>query len=164
MLGLLLFSIKEMVISKKTGEPSFVLGYRLVYLTSGSMEPTIKTNGMALTQRVDTINDIKVGDIISFEVIQDDGTAARATHRIYEINDSVIYTKGDNNLVIDSYPVSISDVESKVVLIFNFTAHIVDIWQRSTAGKVLLCCTVLFPLFLIIAIKNIRRKEEFEDE
>ena len=33
---------------KGTDEPTFILGHRLIYLTSGGMEPTIKTGGFRL--------------------------------------------------------------------------------------------------------------------
>lgn len=155
MLILLAMSARAMYISKTTGQSAYVLGYRVIAITSGSMEPTIKTNALAISKRVDTIEDIAEGDIISFTVTQDDGTVAKATHRIYEIKDNVIYTKGDNNLVVDSYPTNMSEVESKVCLIINSTAWIVNKWQSGFAGKIFICSMALLVLCIYILFKFI---------
>lgn len=164
MILLLAIAGRNLYISRTTGEPSYILGYRLVFVTSASMEPTIKTYGAAVSKRVDTIEDIAEGDIISFSVTQDDGTVARATHRIYEIKDNVIYTKGDNNMVIDSYPITIFDVESKVCLIFNFTAWIANKWQSSTAGRVMLCSLALLILFSMFLLNSIGKGEDANEQ
>lgn len=162
MLILLAFSVKTAIDSKRTGDSNYVFGYRLIYLTSGSMEPTIKTNGMALTKRVNSINDIEEGDIISFQTTLHDGTAVRATHRIYSISpNGEIFTKGDNNAVIDAFPVRIENVESKVCLIFNFTAWVINKWKCGASGKVLLVMlmlgVILTYVILSLAIQKFRK-------
>lgn len=152
----LLIASKTVINSKKTGEVCFVDGYRFIYLTSGSMEPTIKTHGMALTKYIGSLDELKIGDIISFHVEQEDGSTVRATHRIYDIDrKGRIYTKGDNNLVIDSYPITIDNVESKVCIIFNFTAWIVNKWEHSTAGKVFLLSIAAGIIFLLMFGKGL---------
>lgn len=162
MVLLFLFSCKSIIETKKTGEPSFVLGYRLIYVTSGSMEPTIKTHGMALTKEVQSIDDVKENDIISFTVRTDDGSLIRTTHRIYKIeDDGKIYTKGDNNTVVDSYPITISNIESKVCCTFNFTAWWVELWQSGISGRILIFSIIIFIILIYVGIKIIypKRKE-----
>lgn len=141
------FTLFNTVVAKKEGKDVTIFGYRPIVILTGSMEPTIMTNGMAITKNVDSMNDIKEGDIITFHVENDEGTMLRVTHRINEImDDGSIITKGDNNEVTDSIPLTIDNVDSKVILIMNFTAPIINMWNRSTNGKIVIICSVLLIL------------------
>lgn len=136
-------------------EPNYIFGYRLISLTSGSMEPTIKTNSLTLTKKVDSINDLKVGDIISFHIVVDD-EEYKITHRIYDIdpNTGFIVTKGDNNNVTDSDLINISNVESKVCLIMNWTATFGKLWQNHVRGNELIfgLGMMFISLFIIVMV------------
>lgn len=156
-------SAKSVLDSKKSGEDAYVLGYRLVYISSGSMEPTMKTNGMALAKKVESIDDIKEGDIISFGVLQNNGSKVRVTHRVDHIQDGLIYTKGDNNRIIDSFPTTEDDLESKVVAIFNFTAGIVNMWESGSYGKLIILSIALGILIMFVLLEtwlHVRKKRK----
>ena len=88
----------------------FVCNYKLYIVASGSMEPTIKTNELIL---VDTrISNFEIGDIISF---YDNSTNIPITHRITNISDNKIFTKGDYNNTNDSNPTNSSNIIGKVI-------------------------------------------------
>lgn len=141
------FTLFNTVMAKKEGREVTLFGYRPIVILTGSMEPTIMTNGMAITKNVDSMDDIKEGDIITFHVENEDGKMIRVTHRINEImEDGSIITKGDNNNVTDSIPLTMENVDAKVVCIMNFTATIINMWNRSINGKIIIICTVLFIL------------------
>mgnify|MGYP004655501671 CR=1 FL=1 len=161
MAGLLVFTIFRVAESKKTGEGVFLLGYRPVLVLTGSMEPYMMTNGIALTKEVDSLDDIAVGDVVTYHVMNDDGKKLLITHRIVAIDDGLIYTKGDNNNVIDGYPLTMDNVEAKVVGVFNGTAWLAAKWA-TTAGKIMLICFLAAIILLCYTVKAIRasKKEE----
>jgi len=70
-------------------------GYALLEVISGSMEPKISKGDIVV---IDTkVKKYKVNDIITFK----DVNGSFVTHRIVEINDSELITKGDANNTID---------------------------------------------------------------
>ena len=76
-------------------------------VVSGSMEPTIGTGSVVLTQKV-AVKDLAVGDVVMFER-PDDGDA-QVVHRIAELEPSqggpLIRTKGDANATKDPWQVT----------------------------------------------------------
>lgn len=154
MLLFLALSVKSVVCASNTGEGAFVLGYRPIYLVSGSMEPTIKTGGLALTKRVDDIDDIAVGDIITFHTNDNNGTNVNVTHRIVDITSyGGIVTKGDNNDVADSQVLDITNVDSKVIFICNQIVPFIRVWNYGLRGK-LIVIFIVFLIFVIFALIN----------
>lgn len=167
---MLIFSIFTVMQSKKTGEPAFVLGYRPVLVLTGSMEPYMMTNGLALTKEVTDIEQINIGDVITYHHDTEDGRRLLITHRIISLEDGYIYTKGDNNRVADSIPLTIDNVEAKVVCVFNQTAWIAAKWQ-TTSGKIMLLCGAAAIVLLYISVKmwlswlfNRKKEEDAEGE
>jgi signal peptidase I len=75
-------------------------------VVSGSMEPTIDTGSVVLTQRV-PVDDLAVGDIVMFQ--RPDGVDEQVVHRIAELEPSedgpIIRTKGDANASVDPWQV-----------------------------------------------------------
>lgn len=97
-------------------EPDFYL-YTII---SGSMYPTIEVYDVVFVSSVDSSDDIEVGDIISYNSSSFvSGETISVTHRVVEIvvdkdNNYTYYTKGDNNLAVDSDGVSFSQVAGVV--------------------------------------------------
>lgn len=89
-------------------------------IVSPSMVPTIKVQDAILVTRVNPDN-LKVGDIITFESSDARYTGYTITHRIKEISTTddgkkIFITKGDNNSANDSAPVLAKNVYGKVIL------------------------------------------------
>lgn len=127
----------------KTTGTGFVFGYQPVYIQTGSMEPAINTGAIILTKEVKSMDEIAIDDIITYEVYDATGKPIRITHRIYNIIEDRIITKGDNNRVADTYELTIDNVRAKVVLIWNGAAKIQVMWG-TTAGKILICSIAAF--------------------
>lgn len=147
------FSVYTNITNKKVGEGAFLLGYRPVLVLTGSMEPYMMTNGLALTKQVTDINELEAGDVITYHIESESGKTLRITHRITAIEGEYIYTKGDNNFVEDGIPLTMENVEAKVVGVTNVTAWIVAKWQSSTAGKVMLISIVVTAVLLYLCIR-----------
>ena len=137
MIGLLIFTTLTTFNAKKTGEAAFLFGYRPVLVLTGSMEPYMMTNSLVVTKKVDDISDLEVGDVVTYHMQSSEGRMLRITHRIIAIDNGTIYTKGDNNRVSDGYELTIGNIESEVVAVFNQTAWVAQKWQ-TTAGKILI--------------------------
>lgn len=149
---LLVFSLYTVKNASKE-EGAFLFRYRPVFVLTGSMEPYMMTNGMCLTEKVDSLDDIAVGDVVTFHVEGDNGNLLRITHRIISIDDGIINTKGDNNRVSDDLPLTIDNIEAKVVFVFNQSAWIIKKWE-TTAGKIMLISFALAIIFGYYAIKS----------
>jgi signal peptidase I len=85
--------------------------YKMYYLTSGSMNPTIHAGDVICLEPIKEDSDLEVGNIITFVY-----KGSLTTHRIADItSDGRIYTKGDANNTIDSFEDNWALTKSKVV-------------------------------------------------
>lgn len=162
--ALLVFSIYTVKTTPK-GEGAFLFGYRPVFVLTGSMEPYMLTNGIALTKQVDSMDDIAVGDVVTFHVASEEGRQLKITHRIVAIENGLINTKGDNNRVDDNLALTIDNIEAKVVAVFNQSAWLIEKWETTT-GKVMIISFGLAIIFAYVSLKLIftSRKEEQNEE
>ena len=115
-LTVLLFISIAVRIMQPAGEPGYFFGYRLGFVMSDSMEPAIPTHSLLIEKEYQQGEVLLVGDVVSFYPdVESSYSSLRITHRIVEINDGVITTKGDNNEIADPYTLDCSDVSAKVV-------------------------------------------------
>ncbi|MDO5569176.1 MAG: signal peptidase I [bacterium] len=91
------------VVSKIDNSPLMILK-----VLSGSMEPTINTNELVLVIKQDQY---KENDIVTYKIDN-----YFITHRIKEMTNDQVITKGDNNDDVDK-AIELSDIKGKVVLI-----------------------------------------------
>ncbi len=88
----------------------FVFGVRPYVVLSGSMEPVIKTGSLVFVNHNAKFSDLKVGDVITFKT----GDVV-VTHRVHEVKDGKIVTKGDANENADGGYVTASTLVGKDV-------------------------------------------------
>jgi signal peptidase I len=87
--------------------PVLILGWSPVAISSGSMEPTIRTGDVILASEPE--HPLKPGQVITFVDAARSGQLV--THRIHSVDDSGAYrTKGDANASPDSTLVAPDDV------------------------------------------------------
>lgn len=85
--------------------------YPMASITSGSMWPALKKGDLILIKGVENKEEIKEGDIIVYQ-----NPEGFTIHRIIEINEDTVITKGDANNVSDS-PVKYDEIIGKAVTI-----------------------------------------------
>lgn len=107
------------VLRANQGEVPRVLGYSVLRLQTGSMEPEYRTGSIIITKKVD-VNDLEKGDVISFYSTSLDISDRVNTHRIVDIiydqsGSREFVTKGDANELQDENPVLSSRVIGKVI-------------------------------------------------
>lgn len=93
-----------LVAIKFVGETPSVFGYNLYYIVTGSMEPTIAVGDIILSKQA-SVEELKVGDIVTFTGESGELDGKIVTHRIqsvYEENGQIyVITKGDANTIND---------------------------------------------------------------
>lgn len=83
---------------------------RLIRITSGSMEPALKTGSYQVVNRGFSFEKIKAGDIVVFIV----AGGGKAAHRVIEIRSDGLITKGDANEMPDLFLVTKENFYGKI--------------------------------------------------
>lgn len=87
-------------------------GYVPVVCESNSMAPTFHTNSLCYIDTNYDVSGIEEGDIIAFEL----GEGKQVTHRVHEITEEGIITKGDANKDVDIAPIHEDQIIGENVL------------------------------------------------
>ncbi|MBQ8228299.1 MAG: signal peptidase I [Clostridia bacterium] len=108
------------VLKTEANQVPDVMGFSVMKIQTGSMEPEYKTGSVIVTKKVPA-DKLNIGDVISFYSTGGQIADMVNTHRIEEIyylkgGERQFVTKGDANKTIDEYPVYESRIIGKVVL------------------------------------------------
>jgi len=123
---------------------------------SGSMEPTIETGSVCFINKHADYDSIKEDDIIAFQM--ENGTLV--THRVVEVTDSGLTTKGDNNEDIDGSITTEKNFVGKNVFWIPKIGYAIKAFQ-STKGKIIIItCIVLLFVSGILLGEDKKKKEE----
>ena len=98
-------------------------GFQAFRVGSGSMEPKIKKNDFIIIHKQ---KEYEIGDIVTF---YKKDTNEYITHRIIEIEDEKIITKGDANNTTDLNPIATDDILGKMLFkipVFRFMSFIME--------------------------------------
>lgn len=110
------FMSTKMVAKNPMYEPKV----NLYTIVSGSMQPTIKVYDVILTWRIDSPDDIKIGDVITFKSTSTISKDLIVTHRVVDIKEvngkKEFVTKGDYNTTSDSSTAKYENIIGKVAL------------------------------------------------
>ncbi len=96
-----------------------VLGYERYVITGGSMADTFDTGAIAF-EKVVPVDELRVGDVITYQPPADAGITSLVTHRITAIGESpegqrVFRTRGDANPAVDPWEFSLTESRQPVV-------------------------------------------------
>lgn len=146
-LGLTVFTT---VLNTDEGEVPTVLGFSVMKIQTGSMEPEYRTGSVIITREVSP-EKLKVGDVISFYVSAGSIVDQVNTHRIQEIQYiksdlRQFVTKGDANQTVDEYPVLQTRVIGKVVCNLGvFSGSVIGFLQNPN----IILFFIIIPLVVI---------------
>ena len=94
--------------------------YGAYVIVSGSMEPIIKIKDAVIVRRVSNIDELSVGDVVTYRAMDEAYYGILITHRIVdkrvENGKTIFVTKGDNNQTVDRSPIEFGQVTGKVVM------------------------------------------------
>ncbi len=170
------FVIFASVLKADANEVPSVLGYSVLKIQTGSMEPEYKTGSIIVTRKV-SAEELKVGDVISFYSTGGQIADMVNTHRINEIvylkgGEKQFVTKGDANEYVDEYPVYGKRVIGKVILNLGvMSGSIIGFLQNPNIILFLIVIPLVIITFLeavnlinLIINKNNDTEEEQTDE
>ena len=80
-------------------------------ITSGSMWPALKKGDLVFIKGIDSKADVAVGDIVVYQ-----NSRGFTIHRVFQLNEDTLITKGDANNSVDS-PVKYEELVGKAVKI-----------------------------------------------
>ncbi len=124
-------------------------GYGSAVVLSGSMEPELSVNDIIIVHEDDSY---KIGDVVVYQK-----GSELIVHRIIDIKDDIITTKGDANNTADE-PISKKNIKGTVVLTIPFLGVIVN-FLKSTIGVIIL----IIGAFLLTEM-SFRRKKQMDNQ
>ena len=143
------------VVLTPAGQVPQVLGYSVFRVMTGSMEPEIREDSLLVVQKTPP-EDIAPGDVISFFSPDPMLEGAVNTHRVVRVekeNGRIQFiTKGDANVIEDTYPVDASALVGKAVFKSYWLGKAVSL----LANPLVFGIIILLPL-LIILLMNLYR-------
>ena len=144
-------------------------GYMMFRVVTGSMEPTIPTGALLISEQTD-LAEIQQNDIICFRTQEAQISGKIVTHRVVErlegADGSVLLrTQGDANLVADSYFVDQDHLIGRVIWHTGEDSTLASIFSFFSNGVgflgcIVLPCLLLAGLVLRECMGNIRRELE----
>jgi len=135
----------------------------LAIVRSSSMEPAMRAGALAVMLPVDT-EDVKAGDIITFDPPWDSRPDVTVSHRVigvYHNEDIYFDTKGDATEDSDPYYVPAQSVQGRVLFsvpYLGYAANSIVGYVRTWLGFVTLVC---IPMAVLIgsAIREVNRSQ-----
>lgn len=147
-------------------------GYMMFRVVTGSMEPTMSVGSLLVTKQVD-ISSIQLDDIVCFRSYDSRIYGSVVTHRVVNVFQDgtgiLLETKGDANLVADSYFVSEDNFIGKVIWFTGEKNMLTSVFSFFTNKVGFLGC-IVFPCLLVAGmvlqncVKNIRSEMERAQE
>ncbi len=170
-IALIVYIVIKVIIGLVTNTPPCIFNHYFMVVATNSMEGTINVGEMVIVRKVD-FSSINVDDIISFYCI-DKSQAIYGeviTHRVIGIDNVVngLITKGDNNLVQDSYMVYSDNFLGKVVAINPFIGQVFSFFKSSNITIFLIIFVILFAIVgmeiknILILKDKIKKEKEIE--
>ena len=143
------------VVLTPAGQVPQVLGYSVFRVMTGSMEPAIPEDSLLVVKKTPP-EEIAPGDVISFFSPDPALEGAVNTHRVVRIekeNGRIQFiTKGDANVIEDTYPVDASALVGRAVFKSYGLGRVVSL----LANPLVFGIIILLPL-LIILLMNLYR-------
>lgn len=125
------------------------LGYEVLVVQSGSMEPNYHVGSLVYVKPVDT-EEMEIGDVITFEL----GGGVPGTHRIIEVLDEdgtlAFRTKGDNNDHADYNPVFPEDIIGQVKFTIPYLGFLITYIQQPPGTYITISIVAVILLLTIL--------------
>ena len=117
----------------------YAIGIQPFVVESGSMEPNIKVGSICFVNKHTKYENIKVNDIIAFNT----SLGKKATHRVVEITEEGMKTKGDANAVEDEFLTTRESYIGKNVFSIPKIGYLVKETQNPRGRIILITCVIV---------------------
>lgn len=151
--------IAGLVILTTASNTDIAGGFRSFLVQSGSMEPSIMTGDVVIINRQKQYFN---NNVVTFK----DSQGRIITHRIVDINQDKISTKGDANRTSDPEIIDPTMVLGKVLLVLPKLGYVVS-FTKTVPGVILLIvipCLILIGDEVLKVIKNLTKKNSVKQE
>lgn len=122
-----------------------VMGFSSMSVLSGSMRPMLEPGDMIITKKP-TIENIQIGDVITYRV----GQGTLVTHRVVDIitenNEVKFWTQGDANNTIDTELIIAEDIVGTYLFRIPKGGYVTN-FTRTPLGFILL---IILPISVLI--------------
>lgn len=139
------------VLLTKPGKAPEIMGYTVLRVTTGSMEPTYPVDTLIVVKKTEP-SQIREGDVISFYSSDPALDGAINTHRVVSVrqeeNQWFYTTKGDGNNTADPYEVKGDALIGRVL----YDSILLGKLSRLTANPLVFIPVILFPLAVILIV------------
>ena len=125
---------------------SLATGLRLCIVQTSSMEPTIPTYSVCLVTTRVSYDDLSVGDIVVYTRASD---GEQIVHRVVEMTDEGVITRGDANRNDDGVSVTPDTLFARYIMHIPYLGYIY-VFVRTPIGVV-----TIVALFIALAVLNI---------
>lgn len=131
-------------------------GLRLCIVRTTSMEPTITPYSVCLVTTRVRYEDLSIGDIVVFTRASD---GEKVVHRVVEMTDEGVITRGDANRNDDGVSVTPDTLFARYIMHIPYLGYIY-VFVRTPIGVVTIVALFIALAVLNIATANARRKPD----
>ena len=124
-----------------------IFGYTMFEVATGSMSGTIEAEDLII---VELTNNVKKNDIITFK-----SNDSFITHRVIEVRDNILITKGDSNNSVDN-PINKKQVIGKVIKVIPG----VGVWKEVLSTPKVTIAILATLIIFSIALNNSEAKRK----
>ncbi len=172
------FAVGSVAFQIFSGTTPSMFGYRMHYILTESMTPTLQVDDVIISkvvgERVE-INELQVGDIITFIGEYGDIKGVTVTHRIVKapyfsesLQKQVVLTKGDKEGAKIDDPVPVENIMGVMAVNAKLLGSIYQ-FVTSTIGMILVIGIPLVVVFVILIVRLVKVilvpvKEELDKE
>lgn len=138
------------------------LGFQRYVITGSSMGGSLGVGAIAFEEVV-PVNDLRVGDVITYQPPADSGIDHLVTHRIVNIRGDVYRTQGDANPDIDPWTFQLTSTsQSRVTFAVPYVGYVFIALQDRVLRMLLigLPASVIALISLVQLIGAVRRRPE----
>lgn len=141
---------------------SRILGFQCYTVISGSMQPKYMVGDLIYVKKVD-VNNIKVGDDITFVLNED---LVVATHRVIRVDaeNDRFYTKGIANEIEDSEPVHFNNVIGVPKFSIPKLGYVSDFVQHAPGSYITITIGIILILAVFVPDVVAKKKDEEDPE
>lgn len=133
-----------------------IFKYKPVVVLSGSMDPTFKTGSIIYYKWIEP-KLLKKDDIITFN----NQGKNYVSHRIIDIDDDGITTKGDANEIADRQKVRFENIRGKVTNItIPYVGYFIRIANKNSVIIIITAIIILISEFLMSNLKRFNKDKE----
>ena len=121
-------------------------GFGMAVVMSGSMEPVLSVDDLIIVKKS---NDYQIDDLVVYQT-----SSELVVHRIIDIDEEKVITKGDANNTSDD-PIELKSIKGKVVGVVENIGWLIEFLKSP-----IVVVTVLIIAFLLMEYSFIKEKEE----